>query len=139
MFVVPAFPTTANGVRPAARSAATAAATASTGRRKDESLASTRTDDSPITLRSRRIDACAWSLRYTTPPAPRDSRAATNAVRDAIEPPLVSRPSVPTGIPHHPRNQSSTVSSTVDGPDDATQDVPSRLKPDEIASASAET
>ena len=76
---------------------------------------------------------------YTTPPPPRASRAATSAVSDAIEPPLVSKPLVPAGIPHHSRSQSSTVSSTVDGPEEATHDVPSRLNPDATASASADT
>src|SRR4051794_28393263 len=76
---------------------------------------------------------------YTTPPPPRASRAATSAVSDAIEPPLVSSPSLPGGMPHHSRSQSSTISSTVDGPEKDTHDVPSRLNPDAIASASAET
>ena len=44
----------------------------------------------------------------------------------------------PAGIPHQPRSQSITVSSTVDGPDAAIHDVPRRLKPDDAASASAE-
>ena len=51
----------------------------------------------------------------------------------------MSKPSVPGGIPHHSRSQSSTVSSTVDGPEEATHDVPSRLNPDATASASADT
>ena len=63
MFVVPAFATTANGVSPAARSAATAAATAEHRQPEAASDGSTRTSRSPITLRSRRIDACAWSDR----------------------------------------------------------------------------
>jgi hypothetical protein len=63
VFVVPALATTAKGVRSAARSASTAAATAATGSRNAASDGSTRTSRSPITLRSRRIDACAWSDR----------------------------------------------------------------------------
>ena len=132
-------PTTANGVNPAARSAAIAEATAETGSRNAASDRSTRTSPSPITFRSRRIEPWAWSLRYTTPPPPRDSRAATSAVSDAIDPPLTSKPSVPAGIPHHERSQSTTASSTVDGPEDATQDVPSRLNPDDTASARNDT
>ena len=57
--------------------------------------------------------------------------------RFTVEGPYVAR--VPAGMPHQSRSQSSTVSSTVDGPEEATHDVPSRLNPDATASANTDT
>src|SRR5205809_8005333 len=55
-----------------------------------------------------------WSETYTTlssegPPAA--SRATSSAVRFAADPPLTSRPAVPSGIPSQLRNQSIISSS----------------------------
>src|SRR5687768_2500027 len=68
-------------------------------------------------------DECAWSEQYTlSRPSPSvdapttECRAATTAVTVAAEPPLVSNPPAPSGIPIHCRNHSSTVSSTSFGP-----------------------
>jgi hypothetical protein len=44
-------------------------------------------------------------------------RAATTAVKFAFEPPDVSRPPLPAGIPSHCLNQSMTRCSTSFGPD----------------------
>src|SRR5687768_18284464 len=55
--------------------------------------------------------------------------AATTAVTVAAEPPLVSNPPAPCGIPIHCRNHSSTVSSTSFGPrsEEHTSELQSRL------------
>ncbi len=132
MFVVPAVATTANGVE--ARGAVRGDRSGDGGdrqpeRRRPTAAPAPRPPPSPSGRAG--SSRAPGRDRYTTPPPPRASRAATSAVSDAIEPPLVNSPSVPAGIPHHARSQSTTVSSTVDGPDDATHDVPSRLKPDD--------
>jgi hypothetical protein len=46
---------------------------------------------------------------------------------------------VPTGIPHHPRSHSSTVSSTAEGPEPPTHEPENALTPAAAASASAPT
>ena len=71
-------------------------------------------------------------------PSPsRASRATANPIRLAIEPPEVSTPAVPAGIPVHSRSHSSTVSSTVDGPDPLVHEPLKALTPAAAASASA--
>ena len=102
VFVVPAFATTANGVRPAARSAAIGGSHGSDRqpepriRPQHPHLALPHHLQVPQDRAVRLVATCTRRR-----PPPRASRAATSAVNDAIEPPLVSSPSVPAGIPHH--------------------------------------
>ncbi len=51
----------------------------------------------------------------------------------------MSTPAVPAGIPHQSRSQSSTVSSTADGPEPPVQDPANAFTPAAAASASAPT
>ena len=64
-------------------------------------------------------------------------RAAITAVRFAFDPPDVSSPPLPVGIPSHCRNQSSTRSSNSFGPDAMGHTPAKKLKP--VASQSPST
>ena len=66
-------------------------------------------------------------------------RPAAKPIRLAIEPPEVSTPEAPSGIPHHARSHSITVSSTADGPEPPVQDPVKAFTPAAAASASAPT
>ena len=92
-------PRTASAPRPGRRRSPRRRRRPAAGSRSRSAAPEPTTPPSP---RSRRIEACAWSLRYTTPPPPRDSRAATSAVSDAIEPPLVEQSLGPHGHPAPP-------------------------------------
>ena len=142
MLVDPALAHRANGIRPAPRSARTAAATVSGARRQRPSVGSTRTCSgrSPIARAVRASDECAWSDTYTTEPGdgpPAASRATSSAVRLAAEPPLTSTPAVPAGSPSQPRNQSMTSSSTWAGPADSSHAPQYGLAAAAVSSASA--
>ena len=93
MLVDPAAAHTANGVRPAARSARTAVTRVVGASRHDWSVGSTRTWDGrrPMTRAVRASDEWAWSETYRTassdgPPA--TSRATSRPVRLAVDPPF---------------------------------------------------
>ena len=97
----PALAHTAMGLNPAARSSATARASASTSRRKCSSLGSRRMHSgrTPIILAARIWALWLWSLMYTVIRSgwPTASRAATKASRLAAEPPLVNSPPALSG------------------------------------------
>ena len=126
VFVVPALATTRKGTRPAARSAATASRTVSARRRQASSVASTRTfsREMPAIHAARTTAECACVDVYSVSRGSSDvssptraCRAATTAINVAVEPPDVSSPLVPPGMPSHWRNQSSTTSSISLGPE----------------------
>jgi hypothetical protein len=56
--------------------------------------------------------------------------AAARPTRLATDPPVTSTPSLPSGSPQTERSQSSTTSSTVDGPDPPVHEPVNTLKPD---------
>ena len=110
VFVVPAEATTRKGTLPAARSAATALRTASALRRHAPSTGKTRTfsREMPAIQAARTTAECACVDVYivsrgssVASSATRACRAATTAISAAVDPPDVSRPPVPLGIPSH--------------------------------------
>ena len=125
VFTVPALPTTIAGFRPAFRSSAIARFSRSTRTRKRSSVGIFRSCFQPMPSRSTALSTQLWtsSDTYTTSggvPAKPSSRtvgalarrAVARAVKFAIEPPEVSRPSVTSGRPRISASQATTRRST---------------------------
>ena len=101
VLLAPALAHTVTGFRPAARSSATARASASMSRRKRSSVGSSRVCSrlTPVILAARTWALWLWALMYTVAPSglPAASRAATKASTLAAEPPLVRSPPALSG------------------------------------------
>ena len=121
--VVPTVATTQNGRKPAARSASTAAASASGRMRNSASVPILRTFrcPMPIAIAPFSIEECASSEQYNVSPceAPSvrasgsaNSRAAAMACMLLVDAVSNMMPNVPSGSPIHCRSQSSTTCSS---------------------------
>ncbi len=117
VFVVPAEATTANGVRPAARSSVIACRSASTSIRSDGSVATIRRlpRGKPASIAAFATDACACSLTYSAPERKSSGnfalRAATIAEKFASDPPEVSTPREVSGYSNRSHSHRTTLFS----------------------------
>ncbi len=122
MLVVPALPATKKGVRPAARSAAIASASAGTRIRQASSVGISRTlsGGNPASIAAFWSAWCVWSEAYRVPvkkfSGSRSLRAAASAENVASEPPLVRMPPAPRGSPARSANQRTTFASICASP-----------------------
>ena len=145
VLVVPEVATTQNGRSPAARSAATAAATSSGRSRNSASLARRRSCPGrrPSSPAARPIQEWVWSEAYSTAPSSRSSStarlAATRPYRLAEEPPSTNSPPAVSGRPNSSRSQRRVASSAAAAPEAACQVPANTPNPETRASASIPT